>query len=82
MKFIVENFLEDVVCFNIVCNMFGYIGIYKGYCVFVMGIGMGMFLILIYVCELIVDYGVKILICVGMVGVINFDIYVCEFVLV
>lgn len=77
-----ENFFEDVICFNEVCNMFGYIGIYKGYCVFVMGIGMGMLLILIYVCELIVDYGVKKLICVGIVGLLNEDVYVCELVLV
>lgn len=35
VKYIVEIFLEDVICYNEVCGMFGFIGIYKGKCVFV-----------------------------------------------
>ena len=50
-KFIAENFLEDAVCFNEVRNMFGYTGTYKGHRVSVMGTGMGMPSISIYLNE-------------------------------
>ena len=51
-KFIAETFLEDVVQFNEVRNMFGYTGTYKGQKVSVMGSGMGMPSIGIYSYEL------------------------------
>lgn len=41
-KFIAENFLTDVKCFNKVRNMLGFTGTYKGQKVSVMGGGMGM----------------------------------------
>ena len=40
-KYIAENFLSDVKCFNTVRNMLGFTGKYKGKEVSVMGIGMG-----------------------------------------
>lgn len=49
--------------------MFGFIGIYKGKKVFVMGLGMGMLFIGIYFYELIYIFGCKKLICVGFCGV-------------
>lgn len=58
-KFIAENFLEDAVCFNNVRGMLGFTGTYKGERVSVMGTGMGMPSISIYVTELIQSYGVK-----------------------
>lgn len=76
-KFIADNFLEDVVQFNAVRNMFGFTGTYKGKKVSVMGTGMGMPSIGIYSYELIHYYGVKNLIRVGSCGAIqpNLNLY-------
>ncbi|HBK58537.1 MAG TPA: purine-nucleoside phosphorylase [Spirochaetaceae bacterium] len=67
-KFVAEHYLEHPVCFNEVRNMFGYTGSYKGKPVSVMGTGMGMPSLSIYVNELIRDYGVKRLIRIGTCG--------------
>ena len=67
-KFIAENLLEGAERFNEVRNMFGYTGHYKGVRVSVMGTGMGMPSLSIYVNELIRDYGVRRLIRVGTCG--------------
>ena len=67
-KFIAENFLKDVVCYNEVRGMYGYTGTYKGKKVSVQGTGMGIPSISIYVNELIQSYGVKNLIRVGTCG--------------
>ena len=40
-KFIAENFLENIFCYNEVRNMFGYTGTYKGKRISVQGGGMG-----------------------------------------
>jgi purine-nucleoside phosphorylase len=75
-KFIAETFLEDVVQFNTVRNMFGYTGTYKGKKVSVMGSGMGIPSIGIYSYELIHFYGVKNLIRVGSCGSFQEDVKV------
>ncbi|HSL93985.1 MAG TPA: purine-nucleoside phosphorylase [Bacillota bacterium] len=75
-KFIAETFLEDVVQFNTVRNMFGYTGTYKGKKVSVMGSGMGIPSIGIYSYELIHFYGVKNLIRVGSCGSFQRDVKV------
>lgn len=67
-KFIADTFLEDVVQFNGVRNMFGYTGTFKGRKISVMGTGMGMPSIGIYSWELINVYGVKNLIRIGSCG--------------
>lgn len=67
-KFIAENFLQDVTCYNDVRGMFGFTGTYKGKKVSVQGTGMGIPSISIYVNELIQSYGVKNLIRVGTCG--------------
>jgi len=67
-KFVAENYLDNPVCFNEVRNMFGYTGTYKGKPVSVMGTGMGMPSLSIYVNELIREYGVKRLIRIGTCG--------------
>lgn len=67
-KFIAENFLKDVICFNEVRAMYGFTGTYKGRRVSVQGTGMGMPSISIYANELIQSYGVKNLIRVGTCG--------------
>jgi purine-nucleoside phosphorylase len=67
-KFIADNFLEDVVQFNSIRNMFGYTGTYKGKRVSVMGGGMGMPSIGIYSYELFNFYGVDNIIRIGTAG--------------
>ena len=67
-KFIAENFLEEPKRFNEIRNMFGYTGRYKGERVSVMGTGMGMPSLSIYVNELLREYGVKKLVRVGTCG--------------
>jgi len=67
-KFIAENFLENVICYNEVRGMYGFTGNYKGKRVSVQGTGMGIPSISIYTNELIQSYGVKNLIRVGTCG--------------
>lgn len=67
-KFVAETYLDNPVCFNQVRNMLGYTGSYKGKSVSVMGTGMGMPSLSIYVNELIREYGVKRLIRIGTCG--------------
>lgn len=80
-KFIAETFLEGAERFNEVRNMFGYTGAYKGIKVSVMGTGMGMPSLSIYVNELIRDYGVKKLIRVGTCGGMHRDINIRDMIL-
>lgn len=67
-KYIAETFFEDPVLFNEVRGMLGYTGTYKGKRVSVMGTGMGIPTISIYVTELLQVYGVKNLMRVGTCG--------------
>ncbi|CAD2077542.1 purine nucleoside phosphorylase DeoD-type [Phocicoccus schoeneichii] len=80
-KYIAETFLEDPVQFNDVRNMFGYTGTYKGKRISVMGTGMGVPSISIYVNELMNDYGVKNLIRVGTCGAIQKDVKVRDVII-
>jgi len=67
-KVIAETLLEDATCFNAVRGMLGYTGDYKGKQISVMGTGMGVPSLSIYVHELMVEFGVKTLIRVGTCG--------------
>ncbi|WP_248722705.1 purine-nucleoside phosphorylase [Seonamhaeicola sp. ML3] len=67
-KWIAETFFDNPVCFNEVRGMLGYTGSYNGKPISVMGTGMGVPSISIYVHELINEYGVKNLIRVGSAG--------------
>lgn len=80
-KYIAETFLEDVVCYNEVRNMFGYTGTYKGKRISVQGTGMGVPSISIYIHELMEEYGVKNLIRVGTCGAIQKDVNVRDVIL-
>lgn len=80
-KYIAETYLEDVVQYNSVRNMFGYTGTYKGKRVSVQGTGMGLPSIMIYVNELITEYNVQNLIRVGSAGAIQKDIHVRDIVI-
>lgn len=70
-KFIAENFLQDVVCFNSVRNMLGFTGTYNGKKVSVMGGGMGIPSIGIYSYELFSFYDVDNIIRIGTAGSIS-----------
>lgn len=80
-KFIAETFLEDVVQFNTVRNMFGYTGTYKGKEISVMGSGMGMASIGIYSYELFSFYDVDNIIRVGSAGAYTADLNLYDVVL-
>lgn len=80
-KFIAETFLEDVVQYNDVRNMFGFTGTYKGKRISVQGTGMGVPSISIYTTELMQEYGVKKLIRVGTCGAIQKDVKVRDVIL-
>lgn len=67
-KFIAENFLKDVICYNNVRGMYGFTGTYKGRKVSVQGTGMGIPSLSIYTTELMKFYNVKNLIRVGTCG--------------
>ena len=73
-KHIAESMLEDVILFNEVRGMLGYTGRYKDKRVSVMGSGMGMPTLSIYVNELITEYQVKTLIRVGTCGAFQPDL--------
>ncbi len=80
-KYIAETFLEDVVQYNEVRNMFGYTGTYKGKRVSVQGSGMGVPSISIYANELMSEYGVQKLIRVGTCGAIQKDVKVRDVII-
>lgn len=80
-KYIAETFLENPVCFNEVRNMLGFTGTYKGKRISVMGTGMGVPSISIYITELMKDYGVQNLIRVGTCGAIQKDVKVRDVLL-
>ena len=67
-KYIADNYLTDVSCFNTVRNMSGFTGIYNGCRVSVMGSGMGMPSMGIYSYELYKYYGVENIIRIGSCG--------------
>lgn len=81
-KFIAETFLEDVVQFNDVRNMFGYTGKYKGHEISVMGSGMGMPSIGIYCYELYAFYDVEQIIRIGSAGSYHKELELYDVVLV
>ena len=67
-RHIAETLLEDAFCFNEVRGMLGFTGRNGEKRVSIMGSGMGMPTLSIYVNELVNDYGVKTLIRVGTCG--------------
>ena len=78
---IAETYLDNVVQFNTVRNMFGYTGTYLGHPISVMGSGMGMPSIGIYSYELYSQYDVKRIIRIGSAGSYQADVKVYDVVL-
>lgn len=67
-KYIADTYLEDVVQYSSIRNMFGYTGTYKGIPVSVQGSGMGMPSMGIYSWELFTEYDVDNVIRIGTCG--------------
>ena len=67
-KYVADNFLTGAKCFNEVRGMYGFTGDYKGKRISVMGTGMGIPSISIYVNELMRDYDVDYLCRIGTCG--------------
>ena len=80
-KYFAETFLEDAQCFNQVRGMLGFTGYFQGKRVSVMGSGMGMPTLSIYVNELITEYEVNTLIRVGTCGALQSYLKVGDIVL-
>lgn len=80
-KFIAETLLEDATCFNEVRGMLGYTGRYGDKLVSVMGTGMGIPSLSIYVNELLAEYEVKTLIRVGTCGALQPNLEIGDIVL-
>lgn len=81
-KYIADNYLENVVCFNELRGMLGFTGIYKGKKVSVMGSGMGMPSIGIYSYELFKFYDVEKIIRIGSCGAYSEDLELLDTILV
>lgn len=80
-KYFAETLLEDVTCFNEVRGMLGYTGQYGNKRVSIMGSGMGMPSLSIYIHELVNEYQVSTLIRVGTCGAFQSELSVGDIVL-
>lgn len=80
-KFIAEQYLTEVEQYNVVRNMFGYTGLYKGQRVSVQGSGMGIPSIMIYANELFTEFGAERIIRIGSAGGMQEDVKVRDIVL-
>ena len=80
-KYIAEHYLENPVLVNDVRNMLAYTGTYEGKEISVMGSGMGMPSIGLYVTELFEFFGVEAVIRVGSAGAIGDDVHVRDVLL-
>lgn len=79
-KWIAETYLDEVVCYSEVRGMLGFTGNYKGEEISVQGTGMGIPSAMIYMHELINDYGVKNLVRVGSAGSFQPDLNLYDIV--
>jgi len=80
-KHIAETMLEDAVCYNEIRGMLGYTGQYGDKRISVMGSGMGIPTLSIYVHELVNEYDVKTLIRVGTCGALQPNLKIGDIVL-
>lgn len=80
-KFLAENYLTDLMCFNTIRNMLGYTGVYKGKRISVMGSGMGVPSMCLYAYELYNFFDVDSIIRIGSAGGIGDDIKLRDLVI-
>lgn len=79
-KYIAENYLDEVFCYNRVRGMNGYTGYYKGKRVSVQGSGMGIPSMGIYAYELFHHYDVDNIIRIGTAGALHKDVEVGDLI--
>lgn len=79
-KYIADNYLQNVVCYNDVRGMFGFTGTYKGKRISVQGSGMGIPSMGIYSKELFEGYEVDNIIRIGSAGAISDSLQVRDIV--
>ena len=75
-RYIAEHYLDHPVLFNDVRNMLGYTGLYEGREVSVMGSGMGVPSMMLYLHELFTFFGVEAAIRVGSAGGLQDHVHV------
>ncbi len=80
-RYFAETLLEDVFCFNEIRGMLGFTGRYGDKRVSIMGSGMGIPTLSIYVNELVTEYHVKTLIRVGTCGALQPHLEIGDIVL-
>jgi len=80
-KYIADHYLENPVLVNDVRNMLAYTGTYEGKEVSVMGSGMGIPSICLYVKELFEFFGVEAVIRIGSAGALLDDVHVRDVVI-
>jgi purine-nucleoside phosphorylase len=80
-KHFAQTLLDDPVCFNEVRGMLGYTGSYKGKRISLMGSGMGIPTLSIYVHELINEYDVSTIVRVGTCGALQPGLKIGDLVL-
>ena len=80
-KWAANTFLEDVSCYTEVRGMLGFTGIREGRRVSIQGTGMGIPSHLIYVHELLADYGARVLVRVGSCGSLQEDLHLRDIVI-
>ncbi len=80
-KYIAENYLKEIYCYNQTRGMYGFTGRYKGKLISVQGTGMGIPSISIYLHELINQYQACNLIRIGSCGSLQPEIKVRDIIL-
>lgn len=79
--YIAEHYLEDAVCINEIRGMYGYTGTYRGKRMTVMATGMGTPSLMIYMTELIRDYGSRRFVRIGTCGAVRESIQVGDLII-
>lgn len=79
-KFMADTYLKDVVQFNSVRNMLGFTGTFGGKRISIMGHGIGIPSMSVYVTELYRFYGVKTIIRTGTAGAMQADVKIGDLV--
>ena len=80
-KYIADEYLSNVTCFNTVRNMYGYTGTYQGKEISVMGHGMGVPSMGIYSYELYTHYDVENIIRIGSAGGLSDEVDLMDLVI-
>lgn len=79
-KWAANTFLEDAKCYTEVRGMLGFTGTWEGRRVSIQGTGMGIPSHIIYVHELLAEYGAKVLVRVGSCGSLQEDLHLRDIV--